>query len=301
MELKEINISDILANFYQPRTKFDKEGIQELSESILSNGLINPITITPDKKRQGKYMIVSGERRWQAHRIAGLKTIQAIVKTYSSDGQFMVESLIENIHREDLSDWEEWKFTKQIAKESGWMKEREVDLKIVHARLRTNYERLVMLRDTFEKTSSIVREAVKKGKIDIGTAKEIARLKPEVQKELAEQSLKSEDGLRRSEVRERAKEERPEPIELERTANDIVAEVTDALHTFKYKVDELLNGKRKGQINIEDIRKSLADNAMTTSILHLKIFKQFVNSLRQRGAKPDKYILELIKAANGST
>ena len=62
MELKTINVSDILANFYQPRTKFDKEGIKELSESILSNGLINPITITPDKKRKGKYMIVSGER-----------------------------------------------------------------------------------------------------------------------------------------------------------------------------------------------------------------------------------------------
>ena len=53
MELRTINVSDILANFYQPRTKFDKEKVKELSESILSNSLINPITVTPDKKRQG--------------------------------------------------------------------------------------------------------------------------------------------------------------------------------------------------------------------------------------------------------
>jgi len=119
MELKEIKVSDILANFYQPRTKFDKEKIKELAESILSNGLINPITITPDKKRQGKYMIVSGERRWQAHKVAKLNTIQTFIKEYSTDGQFMVESLIENLHREDLTPQEASKFAKRIMQEEG--------------------------------------------------------------------------------------------------------------------------------------------------------------------------------------
>jgi len=119
MELKEIKVSDILANFYQPRTKFDKEKIKELAESILSNGLINPITITPDKKRQGKYMIVSGERRWQAHKVAKLNTIQTFIKEYSTDGQFMVESLIENLHREDLTPTEKGKFCLKIMKEEG--------------------------------------------------------------------------------------------------------------------------------------------------------------------------------------
>lgn len=162
-------------------------------------------------------MIVSGERRWQAHKVAKLKTIQAFVKDYKNQTQFKIESLIENIHREDLSDLEEWKFTRDIAKESGWMKEGRIDLKIVHARLKTNYGRLVMLRDSFEKAIPIVKEAIKKDKIDIGTATEISRLKPEVQEELSEQAMKSEDGLRRNEVRERAREERPEPIQYEET------------------------------------------------------------------------------------
>jgi len=288
--LQEIPIEKVLANFYQPRTKFDKEKGKELAESILSNGLINPITVRTWKG--GRYMIVAGERRWRAHKIAKLKTITAFVKDYKSQGQFMVESLIENLHREDLTDWEEWKFIKQISKEEGWMKEKQVDLKIVHARLHINEMRLIMLRETFERTSQIVREAVRKGKIDIGTATEISRLKPKVQEELAKQSLKSEDGLRRSEVRERAREERPEPLRLERTANDVVDDVLSNLHDFKYHADELL---KKKEINIEDLSKPKADKAITTAGLHLKVFKDFINALRLRGAKPDKNILALIR------
>jgi len=59
-------------------------------------------------------MIVSGERRWQAHKVANLKTIPAIVKDYSTDEQFMIESLIENTHREDLTSMEKAKFIKKI-------------------------------------------------------------------------------------------------------------------------------------------------------------------------------------------
>jgi ParB-like chromosome segregation protein Spo0J len=59
-------------------------------------------------------MIVAGERRWQAHRVAKLKTIQAFVKKYSDDGQWMVESLIENVHREDLGNLEKAKYLLKI-------------------------------------------------------------------------------------------------------------------------------------------------------------------------------------------
>ncbi len=76
MELKQIQVDQILANFYQPRVKFDKEGIKELAESILGNGLINPITVR--KWKDERFMIVAGERRWRAHKVAGLKTIQTL-------------------------------------------------------------------------------------------------------------------------------------------------------------------------------------------------------------------------------
>ena len=112
-ELKTIPVNDILANFSQPREQFDRTKTKELAESILSNGLINPITVRVYKN--GKYMIVSGERRWQAHKIAKLKTIQAFVKEYKSEGQWMLESLIENVHREDLAPLERAKYLKKIA------------------------------------------------------------------------------------------------------------------------------------------------------------------------------------------
>jgi len=126
MELKQIQTDKILANFSQPREHFDKEKIRELSESILSNGLINPITV---REYKDKFMIVAGERRWQAHKVAGLKTISAFVKEYKNDGVWMIESLIENVHREDLMPLEKAKFLKKI-KDIENISERELAKKV---------------------------------------------------------------------------------------------------------------------------------------------------------------------------
>lgn len=112
MKLLDINVEKITPNVSQPRAEFDKEKIKELAESILSNGLINPITVREYPK--GHYQIVSGERRWRACKIASLKTIPAFVKEYKSDGQMAIESLIENVHREDLTTMEKAKFLKRI-------------------------------------------------------------------------------------------------------------------------------------------------------------------------------------------
>ena len=124
MELKQIPINKILANFYQPRVKFEKEGINELAESILGNGLINPITVR--KWKGNRFMIVAGERRWRAHKVAKLNSVQAFVKDYKDEGQFMVESLIENIHREDLTGQEKGKFAQRIMQEEGLRNETEL-------------------------------------------------------------------------------------------------------------------------------------------------------------------------------
>ena len=116
MELKELPISKVYANWFQPRKDFEKEKIKDLAESILSNGLLMPITVK--KWRDGKYLVCMGERRWRAHKVAKLKTIQAFVKEYKSDGQFMVESLIENIHRDNLKPLEKATFLSKIKKAS---------------------------------------------------------------------------------------------------------------------------------------------------------------------------------------
>ena len=287
MELKEIKVDSILANFYQPRTKFDREKIKELSESILSNGLINPITVTPDKKRQGKYMIVSGERRWQAHKIAGLKTIQTVVKTYSTDGQFMVESLIENLHREDLISKEKVKFCDKI------MKEEKIPNVTQLAKRISKAQNTVQSWFTAEKYSKKYRGPISPSVVD-----ETRGLLKEQKEFLLKQAAQEDFGSRemRKRVSEIKVEDKPEPIQLERTANDVVDDILTDLHSFKYNVDELLKSNVKDKINIEDLSKSKANRAMTTSILHLKILVKFVNVLRKRGAIPDKIILALIKS-----
>ena len=98
-ELKHLKLTDIVRDEEQPRHEFDEEAINALAASIKEHGVLQPIVVT---KEDGKYKIVAGERRWRASKIAGKKTIPAIVR--SLDFQNRLElSLIENAQREDLN------------------------------------------------------------------------------------------------------------------------------------------------------------------------------------------------------
>ena len=114
MEVKEIEISKIRPNPSQARKDFDKEKLKELADSIKLVGILNPITV---KEKDGMYEIVAGERRWLASRLAKKKTIPAIVREYKKSSA--VESLIENVHRKDLTDDEKGKYLKEIMKKEG--------------------------------------------------------------------------------------------------------------------------------------------------------------------------------------
>lgn len=96
----EIPLDQIQVNPYQPRTHFDKEALQELSESIIVQGIIQPITVR--KLSEGEFQLISGERRFQASKLAGLEQIPAYVRT-ANDQQMLEMALIENIQRENLN------------------------------------------------------------------------------------------------------------------------------------------------------------------------------------------------------
>lgn len=97
--ISEIALSKIYANPNQPRHTFDEEALDELAQSIAEHGVISPITLRKDS--DGRYMIIAGERRYRASKMAGLATIPAYVRT-AKDEQVMEWALIENIQREDL-------------------------------------------------------------------------------------------------------------------------------------------------------------------------------------------------------
>lgn len=97
--VNEIEIDKIDVNPFQPRTQFDEEALKELAESISKLGVIQPLTV---RAVDGRYQLISGERRLRAAKLAGLKTIPVFIRT--ADDQGMLEmALVENIQREDLN------------------------------------------------------------------------------------------------------------------------------------------------------------------------------------------------------
>ena len=108
-----ISITDIQKNPYQPRKEFDKEKLHELAQSIKENGVIQPIIV-----RQSPvigYEILAGERRYRASLLAGLTSIPAVVKQLS-DQEMMVQSIIENLQRENLNSIEEARAYESLVK-----------------------------------------------------------------------------------------------------------------------------------------------------------------------------------------
>lgn len=99
MEILEINIDKISPDKNQPRTSIDELDLREMAKSIITEGVINPIEV--DKK----YIIITGERRWRASKLAGLKRVPVKVLDMSEDDRFM-RQVIENIHHNTMSDWD---------------------------------------------------------------------------------------------------------------------------------------------------------------------------------------------------
>ena len=103
-QLRELPISEISPNTYQPRSRFDEEAIVSLSESIRQVGVLQPIIVRPTG--EDSYELIAGERRWRASKRAGLATIPAIIRE-TEDVAALENALVENLHREDLGPLEE--------------------------------------------------------------------------------------------------------------------------------------------------------------------------------------------------
>lgn len=112
--LNEVNINDIMPNPNQPRKHFDETALNELAASIRVHGIIQPIVL--NESDDGKYMIIAGERRWRAAKIAGLETVPAYIRRFT-EKQVKEISIIENLQREDLNPIEAAKAIKQLMEE----------------------------------------------------------------------------------------------------------------------------------------------------------------------------------------
>jgi ParB family chromosome partitioning protein len=113
-----IPIDRIRANPGQPRKRFDKEELAELAASIKQHGVVQPVIVDKPETQNGDYVIVAGERRCRAAKLAGLAEVPVVIRSYSSEKRLEI-ALIENIHRQDLNPIEEASAYKQIMEVAG--------------------------------------------------------------------------------------------------------------------------------------------------------------------------------------
>lgn len=185
----EIKITDIEPNEKQPRRKFNDESLANLSESIKEHGVVQPIIV---RKIGNGYQIIAGERRWRASRLAGKKTIPAIIKDYSNL-QVMEIALIENLQREDLNSIEEALAYKSLIEEYKLTQE-EISKRIGKSRPAiANSLRLLQLPQK-------IKDMIAEGKISQGHARALLAIEEEKkQLEIAERIIDQQLNVRQIE------------------------------------------------------------------------------------------------------
>ena len=175
----------------QPRKTFDDETLAELSASIAEHGLLQPIAVRP--KPSGGYLIVAGERRWWASRMAGLTEVPVIVKDVT-DEQAMELALVENLQREDLDPVEEAAGIRELMTRCDLTQEQAARKLGKSRSALANSLRLLSLPET-------VLELLKSGFITIGHAKVVLGLPtPELQEEAAQMIADNQLNVRQAEA-----------------------------------------------------------------------------------------------------
>ena len=187
--MAEIAISEIIPNPTQPRTKFDDEALQELADSIRQLGVIQPITVK--KAEDGKYIIISGERRWRASQIVGLENLPAYIRE-ANDENLHAMALVENIQRQDLNAIEIALGMQRLIEECGLTQEAMADKVGKKRSTVSNYMRLLNLPNE-------AQLALKEGLITMGHAKAIAGIDADKQVWALKRCIKKALSVRQAE------------------------------------------------------------------------------------------------------
>ncbi len=161
--IAQIPLDQIEANPFQPRVDFDDTALGELSASIKEQGIIQPITVR--KLGYDKYQIISGERRYKASKLAGLKTIPAYIRVANDQGMLEM-AIVENIQREDLNALEVALSYKRLIDECGLTQEELSERLGKNRSTVTNFLRLLKLPPD-------IQASVRDGKISMGHARAI--------------------------------------------------------------------------------------------------------------------------------
>lgn len=243
--VKEVSTAELFPNPDQPRKEFDESAMFDLMNSIKEHGIINPIVVT---RREGRYMIIAGERRYRAANMAGLEKVPVIVKDYS-EKEIQEISLIENLQREDLNPIEAAWGMKKL------MEEYKLTQEVLAERLgksRPAIANTLRLLTLDESVISLVRE----GKLSSGHARTLVPVPKEEQASIAAECVKNAWSVREAERAVKQYLNPPEVLAKEKEKKNAFqsAELKHLVErlrmAFKTKVS-LIGTDKKGRIYID--------------------------------------------------
>lgn len=234
-----LDIAEIDPNFEQPRKNFDEQALNELAESIKVHGVIQPIVVTPMGKR---YMIIAGERRFRASKLAGKTQIPALIRHYTPQ-QIKEISIIENLQREDLNPVEAGRAIKTLMSEFNMTQEMAADRIGKSRSAVANILRLLTLDDD-------VLKLVEQNRLSAGHARALVVVPKQSQYKLALKACDNKMNVRDTEklVRDFLN---PKPEKQKEEMNLELKElVSNMQRAFATKVSAVGNGS-KGRIFID--------------------------------------------------
>ena len=243
--INDIDITLIKSNPFQPRSDFDREAIEELAESIRTQGIIQPITVR--KIAGNEYQLISGERRLMASKIAGLKAIPAYIRE-ARDQQMLEMALIENIQRENLNAIEIALSYQRLISECN-LKQEELGDRVGKKRTTVNnYLRLLRLPPD-------IQAAIREDKISMGHARALVNIENiDLQLALYHKIVKDELSVRKVEALARKYagfQGNQAPVELKHSVNPELIRLKEVLSShFGTKIEISSKGPDKGEIRI---------------------------------------------------
>lgn len=236
-------LSEIIPNKEQPRKTFDEGALQELADSIVQHGVLQPLLVRP--LPAGGYQLVAGERRWRASRIAGLKEVPVVIKELS-DVETMEIAIIENLQREDLNPIEEAEGLQALIDKCGFTQE-DVAVSVGKSRPAiANSLRLLKLPQE-------VRDMTRKGEISAGHARALlafdnGALIFEVAQSIIKNKLTVRDVERLAKM---ADKEGTTPRSRAKRRDPFYDEVELSLQEVLGRKVKVYNGRGRGTLEIE--------------------------------------------------
>ncbi|PNH88102.1 ParB/RepB/Spo0J family partition protein [Vibrio diazotrophicus] len=246
-ELQDIAIASLKPGIYQPRKDMSPEALEELSASIQSQGIIQPIVVRP--LNTGGYEIIAGERRWRAAKQAGLKQVPCLIKPVD-DRAAIAMALIENIQREDLNAIEEAQALERLQDEFKLTHQQVAD---VIGKSRTTVSNLLRLNQL----AYAVKRLVETKQLEMGHARALLMLEGERQEEIAERVAKKQLTVRQTEqlVKKCLSDTTEEKNVLEDVEIQQMSQKLSENLGAKVSIVRSKNGKSKVTISLDEPQK----------------------------------------------